>query len=887
MAESKSLQYIGIDKPLLPYISYTSPINESPHFVQGAQNILGSQVGYLEKRPGFSAKVETALSVLTGTIVRLFTWRRWNASFFIMACTTNGTQTRVYSYEVGVNTDFQIIWLDSTHSIPYDFVVSDNFCFFGNGTDGNMRKFDGSATTKWGCDPPLAPPTFSLVQGNLPSGIIFNSTTGTFSGTPSVSGSFSVTVTVTDSVGATASQNYVLVIDDNHLEILQGSPLPIAVQGAFYSFGLVAEGGTPGYTFTVDSGSLPLGMSMNPSGVISGTPTANLSYSFVIKVTDSLAATTTRGYSIFVSSSAISASPSTLPNGVLGTAYSQTFTPSGGTGPYSWGIVNGAVPPGMTFNTSGLLFGTPTLAGHSNFTVRLQDSAGHTGEAVYALYIGPISLAITDPTLANAKIGYAYSQPVNVNGGSLPYTFTVTAGSLVAQTGYVWGYTYTTIYGHESNMSELSRNSGLFTDQNVSLDLLASSDDQVNGINVYRSTDGGAQDPAIMRLVSSLSNANQTFIDSIQDIFLGNQTGPAFLTNTPPTALSGFIWSNGRIWGKINNETWYTGNEEISNGIAEECMPSGLDGNYYKWSSEVGGMASTPNGVDIGQSAQFWQISGDSLDTFRKSLLLDKGGTRNPTNIITIGNTVFWVDTSKQVWSSTTGEIGEPIRTDLLNIDPTQTFLAYHKSKQYNWLCLLDALNGILLVYDLDLDQWNTPWTVPGMTAIYSGETSLGQINLIAGFSTGHVMQLTPSTYNDDGSDYADRIKTSLMPLMPYRSTTQRNHEAATEVQQFEIELNTRTDGSGDPSLPDYFGALADDDPTIVPQEDWQDLTANLAPMPYGAAGMPKGKMLQAWSYKGTSDMDSCIRAAAWIEWNAAENGWKLYSFDCAFLGES
>src|SRR5579864_8507325 len=103
MAESKSYQYYDLPKPTLPYKSYTSPVDESPHFILGSQNILASQIGYLEKRPGFSTAIEPTPSTIEGTIVRIFPWRRWGGSFFTMICSVTDGASVVYKLEQGVD----------------------------------------------------------------------------------------------------------------------------------------------------------------------------------------------------------------------------------------------------------------------------------------------------------------------------------------------------------------------------------------------------------------------------------------------------------------------------------------------------------------------------------------------------------------------------------------------------------------------------------------------------------------------------------------------------------------------------------------------------------------------------------------------------------------
>src|SRR5512134_95631 len=64
-----------------------------------------------------------------------------------------------------------------------------------------------------------------------------------------------------------------------------------------------------------------------------------------------------------------SASP--LPSGTVGTAYSQTFTASGGTSPYSWSVTSGTLPAGLTLSTAGILSGMPTTVDNTSFTVQV------------------------------------------------------------------------------------------------------------------------------------------------------------------------------------------------------------------------------------------------------------------------------------------------------------------------------------------------------------------------------------------------------------------------------------------------------------------------------------------------------------------------------------
>ena len=120
---------------------------------------------------------------------------------------------------------------------------------------------------------------------------------------------------------------------------------------------------------------------------------------------------------------------SSLPGGTVGTAYSAAMV-SGGTAPYSLTLSSGALPAGLSFNTSsGALAGTPTTANSYSFAVTVKDSAAHSGSGSYVVSVvaatTPLSLA---SSLPNGTVGVAYNAPL-ASGGTAPYTFTVTSGA--------------------------------------------------------------------------------------------------------------------------------------------------------------------------------------------------------------------------------------------------------------------------------------------------------------------------------------------------------------------------------------------------------------------------------------------------------------------------
>jgi hypothetical protein len=279
--------------------------------------------------------------------------------------------------------------------------------------------------------------TWSLASGTLPNGLNLSGG-GVISGTPTATGTSTFTVQVADSGSPALSATKQLSITVNPAPLLiTTTSLPNGITNKSYSATLQSTGGTGAVTWTVSAGSLPTGLALNAAtGVISGTPTTpGGPTNFSVKATDSglpSPQTKTQALSITVVP-VLSITTTSLPNGTVQTAYSQTLQSSGGSGPVTWSITTGTLPVGLALNSAtGAITGMPTTPGTSNFTVQATDAGTpqQTATQFLSIKINPAVLAITTTSVPNGALNTAYSATLQSSGGTPPVTWTVTLGVL-------------------------------------------------------------------------------------------------------------------------------------------------------------------------------------------------------------------------------------------------------------------------------------------------------------------------------------------------------------------------------------------------------------------------------------------------------------------------
>jgi hypothetical protein len=272
---------------------------------------------------------------------------------------------------------------------------------------------------------------YSFTGSGLPTGLKLGSASGSISGTPQTSGTFPITVTVKDSTANQVQSSFNLVI---------------------------AQTGTISVTVSPDGGALHSGQTMQFSATVynstnqnvtwsatEGTITSNGLYTapqvnsgtWTYKVTASSVAQPSKTASVFVVVTPLviplQITTTSLPEVMAGTSYTETIAATGGKSPYHWKLTSGTLPQGLSFTGStGVLTGSTAQTGSYNLTIQVSDSSYPTTLTTSQQYVLGVTstLDITTTLLPEITAGSSYSAPVTGVGGTAPYSWSVSTGTL-------------------------------------------------------------------------------------------------------------------------------------------------------------------------------------------------------------------------------------------------------------------------------------------------------------------------------------------------------------------------------------------------------------------------------------------------------------------------
>lgn len=214
----------------------------------------------------------------------------------------------------------------------------------------------------------------------FPTGLSIDANTGVISGMPTFQGEATFLAVVTDSASAprTATKQF-YVTNAGPLTSAQSQTASVAEFQTVSSVQTGITGGVPPLAFTISSGTMPPGVRFDNYGRMIGTPYALGTYQFTITAQDSWSPpeTASQTFTITVTPPSLTLQSSLPSRIVINRPFSGRAVALGGTPPYSFALANGnSLPPGLSLNSSsGVVSGTPTLAGQYSFTLNVTDSS--------------------------------------------------------------------------------------------------------------------------------------------------------------------------------------------------------------------------------------------------------------------------------------------------------------------------------------------------------------------------------------------------------------------------------------------------------------------------------------------------------------------------------
>ncbi|GAB4006809.1 hypothetical protein GCM10028808_09410 [Spirosoma migulaei] len=463
-----------------------------------------------------------------------------------------------------------------------------------------------------------SPVTFTATISNVTGTYSYTLTNGVNTPTTGTKTSASFSQNLTSA--GSGSQSFTLIVRANSQSAsattdVSVSSLPVTsltnngpISCTLSTVTLTASGGDS-YTFT------------NSSGVI-GTPGASntvdvtIAGTYTVRAANASGCVSTTTTTVTGAIATVSVNNPTVTTVTQGSAFSQTFTASGGTSPRSFSVASGSLPDGLSLSNTGLLSGTPTESGSFTITVRVTDANGCSG--VGANYI----LTITDntPTIADfgtvntsVCVGSPITFTATVGNVSGSYNYTLTNGIGTPTTGLKTGAAFsqdlTSSESGSQSFTLLVRNNGQLasatTDVTVNslpipsltnngpisctlpaVTLTASGGDSytfTNGSgtilpgtgNTQSITTAGTYSVTVANASGCVSSTSTTVISNVVVPALSVSPTSATLTNANPTATltasgtGSFLWSTGQTSPMISVTT--SGNYSVTLTNATGC----------------------------------------------------------------------------------------------------------------------------------------------------------------------------------------------------------------------------------------------------------------------------------------------------------------------------
>jgi len=270
--------------------------------------------------------------------------------------------------------------------------------------------------------------TWGVVQGSLPPGLELAASTGAITGTPTAPGTYVFAVSAASGEATATAQLTLAVVLP--LSITTGVERTPAFVGMAYRDQLEATGGSESTRWSVAAGELPVGLSLSVTGVISGTPTRTGSFEFTARVS-SPPQEATRSFRTVVHAPVVITTESPLGVGETGVPYRQALVATGGDASYRWSVASGVLPEGLSLSESGVLSGSPQVAGEYEAVLRCA-SAGMAVTRTFGIVVYSALSISSDSVRPVGVVGRPYRDRLQATGGSGSAAWRIAEGQLPA-----------------------------------------------------------------------------------------------------------------------------------------------------------------------------------------------------------------------------------------------------------------------------------------------------------------------------------------------------------------------------------------------------------------------------------------------------------------------
>lgn len=375
------------------------------------------------------------------------------------------------------------------------------------------------------------------IDGDFPSGLTLIG--NTLSGTPTETGTFEFTLRASVySSGKSAEKTFSLTIE-SQLNITTSSDLVSGILGKSYGPVTLETDADDGAYVTWTASDLPSGLTLGRlTGILSGTPYESGSFKFTVTASSG-SYTATKEFTVIIAPSLNITTDSTLPSGLLNSAYSVTLeTDASDSESVTWQRISGTLPGGLTLSESGIISGTPTKAGTFNFTLRASiDDTDYTDSREFQITIESVFAITTESSdMGYAKMNAYYSFDLKTNAAeSDSVIWSVSSGSLptgitlASYTGRIYGtptkagyYTFTV----QAVSGKLTAEKELGLTVRPSLSIITSQDlpDGIINTQYSQTLESDAEEGNIVTWSSSGTLPNGLTLDSSTGILSGIPT---------------------------------------------------------------------------------------------------------------------------------------------------------------------------------------------------------------------------------------------------------------------------------------------------------------------------------------------------------------------------